>query len=238
MSGDDSLNCLYERIDDLPANWELTPKDRLGEKGVINKKTAYVINEIEDIVLNDNPLFCGKIIFKMKNVLGTDPEYVDYIVFDQSSKEKFNFFKNDSLNIAKIIGKPLKFFFTLDDHVPFAYWEDYTVESWKNGFVDGWINMDEEAVRRCIPHDIREIRIKEYQKVQQIFISSIFPIRKSKNHLDITKFNLLSKLTKKPIIALGGINKNNIKKLNMTNAYGFASINYIKNKNPISNLIL
>ena len=87
-------------------------------------------------------------------------------------------------------------------------------------------------------HDIREIRIKEYQKVQQIFISSIFPIRKSKNHLDITKFNLLSKLTKKPIIALGGINKNNIKKLNMTNAYGFASINYIKNKNPISNLIL
>ena len=157
MSGDDSLNCLYERIDDLPANWELTPKDRLGEKGVINKKTAYVINEIEDIVLNDNPLFCGKIIFKMKNVLGTDPEYVDYIVFDQSSKEKFNFFKNDSLNIAKIIGKPLKFFFTLDDHVPFAYWEDYTVESWKNGFVDGWINMDEEAVRRCIPHDIREI---------------------------------------------------------------------------------
>ena len=87
-------------------------------------------------------------------------------------------------------------------------------------------------------HDIREIRIKEYQKVQQIFISSIFPIKKSKNYLDIIKFNLLSKLTKKPIIALGGINKNNIKKLNMTNAYGFASINYIKNKYPISNLIL
>ena len=87
-------------------------------------------------------------------------------------------------------------------------------------------------------HNIKEIRIKEYQKVQQIFISSIFPIKKSKNHLDITKFNLLSNLTKKPIIALGGINKNNIKKLNMTNAYGFASINYIKNKNRISNLIL
>jgi len=87
-------------------------------------------------------------------------------------------------------------------------------------------------------HNIKEIRIKESQKVQQIFISSIFPINKKKNYLDIAKFNLLSQLTKKPVIALGGINKNNIKKLNMTNAYGFASINYIKNKYSIPNLIL
>ena len=87
-------------------------------------------------------------------------------------------------------------------------------------------------------HNIKEIKIKESLKVQQIFISSIFPIKKNKNYLDIIKFNLLTKLTNKPIIALGGINKNNIKKLNMTNAFGFASINYIKKKHSIPNLIL
>ena len=87
-------------------------------------------------------------------------------------------------------------------------------------------------------HNIKEIRIKEKQGVQQIFLSPIFPIKKSKNYLNISKFNLLSQLSNKAIIALGGINKQNIKKLNMTNAYGFASINYIKNENSIPNLIL
>lgn len=87
-------------------------------------------------------------------------------------------------------------------------------------------------------HNLKEIRVKEKQGVQQIFLSPIFPIIKNKNYLGLTKFNLLSKFTKKKVVALGGINKNNIKKLNMTNACGFASIKNKKNKNPISNLIL
>ena len=59
-------------------------------------------------------------------------------------------------------------------------------------------------------HNLKEIRIKEKQKVDKIFLSSLF--KKNKNYLGINKFKLLSKLTKKKIVALGGISKKNIKK--------------------------
>ena len=42
-----------------------------------------------------------------------------------------------------------------------------------------------------------------------IFLSSIF--KKNKNFLGINRFKLLSLLTKKPVIALGGISNNNLK---------------------------
>ena len=73
-------------------------------------------------------------------------------------------------------------------------------------------------------HNLREIRIKEMQKTTHIFISSIF--KKEKNYLGFYKFNNLSKMTKKKVIALGGINNNNIKKISMLNISGFAAINY------------
>ena len=75
-------------------------------------------------------------------------------------------------------------------------------------------------------HNLKEIRIKEKQKVNQIFISSIF--KKEKNYLGIYKFKKLSKLTKKQTIALGGINKSNLKKIKLLNVAGFAAINLFK----------
>ena len=77
-------------------------------------------------------------------------------------------------------------------------------------------------------HNIKEIRIKEKQNVKLIFLSPIFKNKKNKNFLDIMRFNNLSKITKKPIIALGGINTINVKKLKMTNAFGFSGISHIK----------
>ena len=62
-------------------------------------------------------------------------------------------------------------------------------------------------------HNIKEIKIKEKQKVDKIIISSLF--KKNKNFLGINKFKLLAKLTKKETVALGGISKKNIKKLNL-----------------------
>ena len=70
-------------------------------------------------------------------------------------------------------------------------------------------------------HNLKEIRIKEKQKVSKIFISSIF---KKKNYLGLYKFKNLSKNTKKKIIALGGISKKNLKKINLINVDGFAGI--------------
>ena len=75
-------------------------------------------------------------------------------------------------------------------------------------------------------HNIKDIRIKETQNVEIIFISSIF--KKNKNYLGIFKFNLLSKLTNKKIIALGGITKKNERKLRLTNSFGFSGISYFE----------
>ena len=81
-------------------------------------------------------------------------------------------------------------------------------------------------------HNIKEIRQKEKQGVDIIFVSPVFNVLKSKKYLGIIKFNLLSQITKKRIIALGGFNSFNLKKLNMLRAEGFAGISYFKKKRP------
>ena len=73
-------------------------------------------------------------------------------------------------------------------------------------------------------HNLKDIKIKEIQKVEELFIGSLFRIKKS--YLGIYKFKQLSKLTKTPIIALGGINENNLGKLNFLNLRGFSGIKY------------
>ena len=75
-------------------------------------------------------------------------------------------------------------------------------------------------------HNIYEMRTKETQDVKSIFLSSIF--KKNKNFLGLYKFKLLSNLSKKPIIALGGISVDNFKKLNLINCLGFAGISFFE----------
>ena len=77
-------------------------------------------------------------------------------------------------------------------------------------------------------HNINEIRIKEKQNVEVIFLSSIF--KKNNNFLGINKFRLTSNLSNKKIIALGGISEKNINLINLTKSIGFAGISYFKNK--------
>ena len=75
-------------------------------------------------------------------------------------------------------------------------------------------------------HNLKEIRIKENQNVNEIFISSLF--KKNKNFLGINKFKLLAKLTNKNVVALGGISKKNKKKLNLVNKSNFAGISFFE----------
>ena len=75
-------------------------------------------------------------------------------------------------------------------------------------------------------HNLKEIRTKEIQNVEKIFLSSLF--KKNKNFLGINKFKLLSKLTRKRIVVLGGISKENIKKLSLLKKYDFAGISYFE----------
>ena len=75
-------------------------------------------------------------------------------------------------------------------------------------------------------HNIYEMRTKELQCVSAIFLSSLF--KKNKNYLGLNKFKLLSFLSNKPVIALGGISNNNSKKLKLTNCLGFAGISFFE----------
>jgi thiamine-phosphate pyrophosphorylase len=77
-------------------------------------------------------------------------------------------------------------------------------------------------------HNIYEIRTKELQNVKAIFLSSLF--KKNKNFLGINRFNLLSHLSEKPFIALGGISKTSLKKLSLINCLGFAGISFFEQK--------
>ena len=75
-------------------------------------------------------------------------------------------------------------------------------------------------------HTLKEIKIKEGQKVKEIFLSSLF--KKNKNFLGIYKFKILANLTRKPVVALGGISKINLKKLNFLKRSDFAGISYFE----------
>ena len=75
-------------------------------------------------------------------------------------------------------------------------------------------------------HNVYEMRTKELQNVNTIFLSSIF--KKNKNYLGINKFKLLSKLTYLKVIALGGVSNINLKKLKLLGCDGFAGISYFE----------
>jgi len=82
-------------------------------------------------------------------------------------------------------------------------------------------------------HSVQEIKIKEQQGVELIFLSPLFKVNKNNKFLNPIKFNLLAAKTKKKVIALGGINQSNFKKLNLVKSYGFAGISYFINQNNI-----
>ena len=75
-------------------------------------------------------------------------------------------------------------------------------------------------------HNLKELRIKETQNVSKIFLSSLF--KKNNNFLGINRFKLLKKLTKTNAVALGGISKNNLKKLLLLNTNEFAGISFFE----------
>ena len=74
-------------------------------------------------------------------------------------------------------------------------------------------------------HNLKEIKIKERQGVGKIFLSPIFK-KKINNQLGIFRYLNLRKLSSMKDVALGGIDKKNIKKLYLIKPFGFAGISY------------
>ena len=76
-------------------------------------------------------------------------------------------------------------------------------------------------------HNLREIKIKELQNTEEVFLSPLFK-KKTNQQLDIFKYLKLREITKMKDISLGGINNKNLKKLNMIKPFGFAGISYFE----------
>ena len=78
-------------------------------------------------------------------------------------------------------------------------------------------------------HNLKEIKIKELQNVKEIFLSPLFK-KKTNPQLNIYRYLKLREITKMSDISLGGIDENNLRKLNMIKPYGFAGISYFEKK--------
>ena len=76
-------------------------------------------------------------------------------------------------------------------------------------------------------HNLKEIKIKELQNIEEIFLSPLFK-KKINQQLNIFRYLKLRATTKMKDISLGGINDNNLKKLNMIKPFGFAGISYFE----------
>ncbi len=100
------------------------------------------------------------------------------------------------------------------------------IPSFNNSFKHLNYNFKKKFVIAGSAHNLKEIKIKEKQMVKKIFLSSLF--KKNNNYLGINKFKLLAKLTKKDVVVLGGISKNNINKLKILNSFSFAGISYFE----------
>ena len=76
-------------------------------------------------------------------------------------------------------------------------------------------------------HNIKEIRQKEMQNVEYIFYSPIFIDKGNNKKVYIYNLSKVIKLTESKIVALGGVDKTNFKKLKLINCKNFAYISNI-----------
>ena len=76
-------------------------------------------------------------------------------------------------------------------------------------------------------HNLKEIKIKEIQNTDEIFLSPLFK-KKTNQQLNIYRYLKLRDTTKMNDISLGGITNKNLKNLNMIKPYGFGGISYFE----------
>ena len=142
--------------------------------------------------------------YNSKNSLSTIIKIRNYC-----KKKKYKFFLSNNISLAiklNLDGVYIPSFNKQNKHLSFSFKKNFLIIG--------------------SAHNNKEIKIKESQNVKILFLSSIF--KKNQNYLGINRFKLLSKLTDKKIIALGGISSSNLKKLKMVNCIGFAGISYFE----------
>ena len=148
------------------------------------------------------------------------------IIYRNYSKKKI-----DKLLILKIKNyckkKKIKFYLSNDVKLAISLGLDGAyMPSFNNNFNHLSFSLKKSFKIVGSAHNLKEIRNKEIQKVEKIFLSSLF--KKNKNYLGINKFKLLSKLTEKKVVILGGISEKNINKLSLLGNLEFAGISYFE----------
>ena len=138
---------------------------------------------------------------------------------------------NDILNIQKLAKycRKIKLKFYLSNNIKLAIklgLDGAYIPSFNRSFDHLGYSLKKKFKIIGSAHNIFEIKIKELQKVEKIFISSIF--KKNQNYLGLYKFKILNNLTKKRVVALGGISSKNIKALNLVNNIEIAGISYFE----------
>ena len=142
--------------------------------------------------------------YNSKNNLSTILKLKNFL-----KKKKYKFFLSNNIKLSiklNLDGAYIPSFNKNKQHLSFSYKKNFLIIG--------------------SAHNNDEIKIKELQGVQILFLSSLF--KKNKNYLGINKFKFLSKLTNKKIIALGGISSTNFKKLRLLKCFGFAGISYFE----------
>ena len=81
-------------------------------------------------------------------------------------------------------------------------------------------------------HNYKELKIKDIQGCSSIIYSRLFETKyKNKpGFLGLIRFNLLSRLRKEILTPLGGININNLNKMNIVNSTSLALMSEVKKK--------
>jgi len=150
----------------------------------------------------------------------------DTAIIYRNYKDKIN--KTEILKIKKLCrAKKIKFLISNEPKIAVSLNLDgLYIPSFNSGFGHLNYNYKQKFLILGSAHNVKEIRNKEIQRVQLIFLSSLF--KKKKNFLGLIKFNNLTKLTKKKCIALGGISSKNINQLKLSNSIGFAGISFFE----------
>ena len=78
-------------------------------------------------------------------------------------------------------------------------------------------------------HNFKELFQKRKQNIKTIFLSPIFKDTKTNKQLGLNRYRSFIKFSDLKYVVLGGVKKENLKKLNILNCIGFASISYINN---------
>ena len=81
-------------------------------------------------------------------------------------------------------------------------------------------------------HNYKELKVKKIQGCSYFIYSRLFETRykEKPSFLGLIRFNLLTCLIKEDLVPLGGINYNNLNKMNMVNSKSFAIMSEIKKK--------